>query len=100
MFEKQNLSGKQKFSTEWTEAILKDLKDSKPTSLSQFYELAEQVEPAVNMIPVDIYLKNRETDLVSHFILRLAYCRTEELRRWFVTHETDLFMFRWTLMLH
>ena len=98
MFEKQNLSGKQKFSTEWTEAILKDLKDSKPTSLSQFYELAEQVEPAVNMIPVDIYLKNRETDLVSHFILRLAYCRTEEMRRWFVTHETDLFMFRWTLL--
>jgi len=35
-------------------------------------------------------------DHASHFVLRLAYCRTEELRRWFLTHESELFKARFS----
>ena len=39
-------------------------------------------------------LEDETIDVISHFVLRLAYCRTEDLRRWFLTHETELLKFR------
>jgi len=39
--------------------------------------------------------EERKRDHVSHFVLRLAFCRSEELRRRFVKAETTLFKVRW-----
>jgi DNA primase large subunit len=39
--------------------------------------------------------EERKKDHVSHFVLRLAFCRSEELRRRFVKAEGTLFRVRW-----
>jgi len=38
--------------------------------------------------------EDQRKDLISHFILRIAYCRTEELRRWYLEKECQLLRFR------
>jgi len=40
------------------------------------------------------YIEDRKRDLISHYVLRMAYCKTEELRRWLLANESQLFSIR------
>ncbi|CAF1210828.1 unnamed protein product [Rotaria sordida] len=39
-----------------------------------------------------------QNDIISHYILRLAFCPTEEERRWFITNELELFRYRFQVL--
>ena len=39
-------------------------------------------------------MDNYQRDNISHFILRLAYCANEDLRKWFLTQECALMKYR------
>ncbi|VDM16768.1 unnamed protein product [Hydatigera taeniaeformis] len=36
-------------------------------------------------------------DVTSHFILQIAYCRSDSMRRWFIQQESDLLRYRFNL---
>ena len=39
-----------------------------------------------------------QNDIISHYILRLAFCPSEEERRWFITNELELFRYRFQVL--
>lgn len=85
------LKGLRVYSEEWTEYVIGELRSQ---GLKYYSKLCERT--ACGITEADI--EARRKDHIAHFILRLAYCRTEELRRWFIARELELFKMRFIIM--
>lgn len=85
------LKGLRPFSEEWTDYVLGELKTQ---GLKYYVRLCEKTSCGT----AEADLQARKKDHVAHFILRLAYCRTEELRRWYIARELELFKMRFVIM--
>ena len=85
------LKGLRLNSEEWTDYILGDLRTQ---GLKYYVKLCEKSTCGTT----ETDLQARRKDHIAHFILRLAYCRTEELRRWFIARELELFKMRFATM--
>lgn len=81
------LKGFKLFSKEWKAAVIEELQKEGLKGYSQSCKSA-------GFTTSEADLQARRRDHISHFILRLAYCRSEELRKWFTTRELELFKMR------
>lgn len=70
-----------------TRKRLEEVKPSKAADTMNFYVGSNSVIRSVNR-------ESRRKDHISHFLLRLYCCRTEELKKWFIWHETKFLQFQ------
>lgn len=90
ILEQATQKGHKPLSEDWKACIRVDLKKEGLRRHSKLIGLSGSSE--------EPDLQARRADHLSHFILRLAYCRSEELRRWFLNRELELFKLRFMLL--
>lgn len=85
ILEQATQKGHKIHSDDWKATVLEDLRKQK---LHKYLNLLNKSSDNLAS------LQARRADHISHFILRLAYCRSENLRRWFLSRELEWFKLR------
>lgn len=70
------------------EVLISQINAVKMNNDKNFYAAGRSSEVTPNVFEA------RKRDHISHFLLRIFYCQTEELRKWFISRETELFKVR------
>ncbi|CAG9772488.1 unnamed protein product [Ceutorhynchus assimilis] len=83
IIEQASLKGHKYFSDEWKKCIKDDMMKN---NLKKFVRLLSGFNGQT-----ELDIQARRADHISHFILRIAYCRSEELRKWFLARELEWF---------
>lgn len=91
IIEQAALKGHRLYSDEWKQCIKEDLVKS---GLKKYVRLMGGFNGTS-----DQDYQARRADHISHFTLRIAYCRSEELRRWFLSRELEWFRLRFSAQL-
>lgn len=87
ILEQASVKGPRIFSDEWKQCIKEDLLKK---GLKKFLRLTNGLEGQS-----ELDVQARRTDHISHFILRMSYCRSEDLRKWFLARELEWFKLKY-----
>lgn len=83
IIEQAALKGHRMYTDDWKKCIKEDFIKN---NLKKFVRLMSGL-----CVQTELDQQARRADHVSHHILRLAYCRSEDLRRWFLARELEWF---------
>ncbi|XP_055533231.1 DNA primase large subunit [Wyeomyia smithii] len=87
VLEQASVKNLKPMSEEWRDCILNELNHE---GLKHYVRLCQGNHSKEQDIAA------RRKDYLSHFILRFAYCRSEELKRWFIAREMELFRLKFS----
>lgn len=83
MLEQATQKGHKTYSEDWKNSVKADLRKENLKGYSKLLGFSGTAD--------EPDYQARRADHISHFILRLAFCRSEDLRRWFLSRELELF---------
>ena len=89
--EKVSSLGAAKYSKEWADKMDEEIRKAPELARYAVRALNASLSTGEDRSSTHDALLARERDHFSHYILRLAFCREEEQRRWFAQQEYDLF---------
>ncbi|CAG9861402.1 unnamed protein product [Phyllotreta striolata] len=92
ILEESSAKGHRVYSEDWKSYIKEELAKE---GLKKFLRLASGY-----CSQTELDFQARKADYISHYILRVAYCRSETLRRWFVNRELEWFKLKFLAQSH
>lgn len=88
IIEQAGLKGHRLYSEDWKSCVKDDLTKA---GLKGFARLVSGYVGSS-----DLHYQARRLDHISHFIVRIAYCRSEDLRRYFLNRELEWFRLKFS----